>query len=72
MSRRESHELEVPVGADADEEAAVSAVEDDAAAAAAGQASGDSVLDDAGLPHEEAGGRRSSRPQRMASLAHLQ
>jgi preprotein translocase subunit SecF len=70
MSRRESHELEVPVGADADEEAAVSAVEDDAAAAAAGQASGDSVLDDAGLPHEEAGGRRSSRPQRKASLAH--
>jgi preprotein translocase subunit SecF len=65
MSRRESQELEVPVGTDADEEASASAVEDDAAAAA-----DDDALDDAGLPHEEEGGRRSSRPQRKASLAH--
>src|SRR4051812_31412328 len=65
MSRRESQELEVPVGTDADEEASASAVEDDAAAAA-----DDAALDDAGLPHEEEGGRRSSRPQRKASLAH--
>src|SRR3954447_13546218 len=65
MGRRESQELEVPVGTDADEEASASAVEDDAAAAA-----DDAALDDAGLPHEEEGGRRSSRPQRKASLAH--
>src|SRR3954466_4089834 len=69
MSRRESQELRVedgvPVGTDADEETSVSSVEDDAAAAA-----DDAALDDAGLPHEEEGGRRSGRPQRKASLAH--
>jgi len=67
---RESQELrsaeeDVPVGTDADEEAArASAAADEAAGSA-----DDVALDDAGLPHEEEGGRRR-RPQRKASLAH--
>jgi hypothetical protein len=72
---RDSQELRapedsVPVGTGADEEAALaSAAEEDVAPSVAGQTSGDSALDDAGLPHEEEGGRRH-RPHRKASLAH--
>jgi preprotein translocase subunit SecF len=70
MSRHQSQELgspedTVPAGTDADEQAALtSAAEHDAADAA-----DDEALDDAGLPHEEEGGRRR-RPHRRASLAH--
>ena len=54
MSRRDAQ----------DDTVSVSSIEADAAAAA-----DDAALEDAGLPHEEEGGR-SRRPQRKASLAH--
>src|SRR3954469_24198256 len=57
-------ERELPVGADADEQAEAASVTDDAA-----ESADDAALDDAGLPHEEVGGRRR-RPHRKASLAH--
>src|SRR3954454_20274413 len=69
MSPRHAHgpdvdERDVPVGTDADEQAEPASVTDDAAPSA-----DDEALDDAGLPHEEEGGRRR-RPHRKASLAH--
>src|SRR4051812_9531539 len=61
---RDGDDMELPVGSDADEEADLTAVRDDAAGAV-----DDAALDEAGLPHEEEGGR-SRRPKRRASLAH--
>src|SRR3954464_2842412 len=57
-------EREVPLGTDADEQAEAASVTDDAA-----ESADDAALDDAGLPHEEVGGRRR-RPPRKASLSH--
>ncbi|MGY1618426.1 protein translocase subunit SecF [Geodermatophilus sp. SYSU D00691] len=65
MSRdRDVEERELPLGTDADETADASSAADDAAGAA-----DDEALDEAGLPHEEDGGRRR-RPVRRASLTH--